>query len=170
MGSITTMKMGVKRDGTITAKETSIIGEEGAYATSTALAIMNATTMRHDNLYRFQNVKTVSNMLYTNKPPTAAFRGFGNVKGHFALESMMDMLAEKIGMDPAAFRLKNALRTGDTSVHGWEIRSGGLPECIEKATQSLDWKQKKENIPLKKLRNLRSNGKKRNHCNMEETG
>jgi len=99
--------------------------------------------MRHESLYRFSNIKTEATLVYTNTTPPAAFRGFGNSQGHFALESMMDMLAEGIGMDPVGLRLKNATRTGDTTVHGWVIRSCGLSQCIEKSAESIDWRRKR---------------------------
>ncbi|MFC2019321.1 xanthine dehydrogenase family protein molybdopterin-binding subunit [Chloroflexota bacterium] len=139
------VRMGVKRDGTITAKETRITGNCGAYYHPITDAVLNTTALRHESLYRFSNVKTEVTLVYTNRYPSGAFRGFGNPEGHFALESMMDMLAEGIGMDPAEFRLKNVVRSGDITVHGWEIRSCGISECIKKATESANWKRKRAN-------------------------
>ena len=141
--AIVEMKMGAKRDGTIVAKETKVIANQGAYGTSVGKAILTVTAMRHENFYRFTNIKTDARLVYTNLVPPGPMRGFGNAEGHFALESLIDMLAEKLGMDPVEFRLKNILHTGETSVHGWIIRSGGLEECIRKASEAIDWKDKR---------------------------
>ncbi len=143
MPVIIEVKIGVKRDGTIIAKKTRVIGDSGSYFSIIALSILSVAMMRHESLYKFNNLKTEALLVYTNRVPTCSMRGFGNQVGHFALESIMDQLAEGIGMDPAEIRLKNAIKTGDTSVHGWVIRSGGLTECIQKSTNSAGWKAKR---------------------------
>ena len=137
------MKIGVKKDGTLIAKQTKVIGDSGAYFSVIALSMLSVAMMRHESLYRFNNVKTEAFLVFTNRVPTCSMRGFGNQTGHFALESLMDQLAEGIDMDPAEIRLKNAIKTGDTSIHGWVIRSGGLTECIQKSVKSADWKRKR---------------------------
>ena len=71
--------------------------------------------------------------MYTNNPPAGAFRGFGVLQSAFAVESMMDMLAEELGMDPVELRRKNALRVGSVTNTGQVLRdSVGLVECIDK--------------------------------------
>jgi CO/xanthine dehydrogenase Mo-binding subunit len=137
------LKMGIKRDGTVVAKQTKVIGDAGAYRNPTTTSIISVASIRNESLYRFNNIKTDVTLVYTNRVPTGQFRGFGNAQGHFALESMMDMLAEGISMDPAELRLKNAIRTGDISIHGWVMESCGLSECIEKTVKSTSWKEKK---------------------------
>lgn len=134
--------MGIKKDGTLVAKKTRAIADNGAYS-SFAPSILNTIAMRHDNAYRFTNLQTEAYLVYTNQVPTGAFRGFGNPQLIFAVESMLDMLAEKAGIDPVEIRLKNASRTNDVTVHGWKIRSGGLQECIERASTEIEWKEKK---------------------------
>jgi CO/xanthine dehydrogenase Mo-binding subunit len=62
------------------------------------------------------------------------------------MESMLDQLADGIRMDPEEIRLKNAIKTGDTSVHGWVIRSGGLTECIKKSIDKSGWKEKRTGV------------------------
>ena len=143
MPTVIELKMGVKRDGTVVAKQARVLGDAGAYHDPVTLAVLSVVMIRHDNLYRFTNLKAEAALVYTNRVPTGQLRGFGNAQGHFALESVMDMLSEGIGMDPAELRLKNAIRTDDISVHGWVMKSCGLTECIEKATESTGWKEKK---------------------------
>jgi CO/xanthine dehydrogenase Mo-binding subunit len=137
-----TVKMGAAADGRITAKDTRIIADNGA-ASLYAPTIVDTTSTRVDTLYRFKNLHVVTDLVYTNKIPTSAFRGFGNPQAHFAVESMMDILAEKLGMDPVDIRLKNATQPGDVSAHGWIVHSCGLSETIERARMEIDWDKKR---------------------------
>ncbi len=76
--------------------------------------------------------------MYTNNPPAGAFRGFGVLQSAFAVESMMDMLAETLGMDPVELRRKNALRVGSITNTGQLLRdSVGLLECIDKVDAEM---------------------------------
>ncbi len=138
-------KLGAKKDGTITAEHVKVIGDGGARASAICQGIMIALALRSDAIYRFTNVKWELRAAWTNKTPTANFRGFGSAQPTFARESMMDILAEKLGMDTAELKLKNAIRTGDVTVHGWPINSGGLTDCIKKTTESAGWKEKRAN-------------------------
>jgi xanthine dehydrogenase molybdenum-binding subunit len=76
--------------------------------------------------------------MYTNNPPAGAFRGFGVTQSCFAVESMMDMLADKLGLDPVEIRLKNALRLGSVTNTGQLLReSVGLVECINRVKSEI---------------------------------
>lgn len=143
MPTVIYMKLGAKKNGLFTAKETRVLGDAGAYFAPVIASILSVVMIRHENLYRFENIKTEGDLVFTNRVPTGEFRGFGNPQGHFAMESLIDRLAEKIGMDPAEMRLKNAIRSGDISVHGWDMKSSGLTECIEKAMALSNWKEKR---------------------------
>jgi CO/xanthine dehydrogenase Mo-binding subunit len=134
------MKLGVRKDGTLAAKQTEIIADNGAYI-NYGHAIMLSSAHRHDNLYRIQNIATKARLVYTNKVATGCFRGFGNPQIHFAYESILDMAAEKLGIDPAELRLINASQPGDVTPHGWKLLSCGLSECIEKTTEAANWKE-----------------------------
>lgn len=136
------LKLGAKKDGTLTAKEASVIGAAGGRGVY-SMVIVATACYRVDSLYHFQNLKTRGVTVYTNTIPTGCFRGFGNAQMTFALESSMDMIAETIGMDPAELRIKNGIKTGEVSIHGWKIGSSGLEECIRKATDVSDWKEKR---------------------------
>lgn len=136
------LKIGVKRNGTLLAKEAKIIANTGAYASLGPSALATAAT-RADCLYRFQYVRNDAYLVYTNMIPAGAFRGLGNVQSHFAAECMIDEIAKRLEMDPVELRLMNATRKGDLTVHGWEIRSCGLSECIQKAAQVASWTLKR---------------------------
>ncbi len=135
------MKLGFK-DGLITAKEARVIADNGAY-NNWAHLIMVAGCHRQDALYKYQDIHIVADLVYTNKPPTGCFRGFGNPQMTFALEQMMDMAAQRLGNDPAELRLRNARHLGDPHPHGWRIQSCGLSECIEAATEKIGWNEKR---------------------------
>ncbi|MFQ5914863.1 MAG: xanthine dehydrogenase family protein molybdopterin-binding subunit [Nitrospinota bacterium] len=140
MPTKTYLKMGLRKDGTIAAKETRIYGNNGACSCLSPEVIQCMAT-RMDSLYRMENVKTDAYLVYTNLLPAGAFRGFGNVQMAFALESQLDVLAKKLGMDPAELRLRNVIRQGETSVHGWQMDSCAIDECIKKAVAAVDWKR-----------------------------
>jgi CO/xanthine dehydrogenase Mo-binding subunit len=81
--------------------------------------------------------------VYTNNVPGAAFRGFGAPQALFMAESQMNKLAEKLGMDPVEFRLKNALRDGDLMSFGTPVPSKvSIVKCIEAARDKFNWKKK----------------------------
>ena len=138
------LKVGVKRDGTICAKEMHLIADNGAYSHYAPLIADSMVVFNYtDALYRCSNIKSKGDLVYTNKLPSHAFRGFGNPQLAFALESQMNIIAEKLNMDPMELRLKNATQQGDITAHGWHIRSCGLSDCIKQATEHIDWKKKR---------------------------
>lgn len=136
------LKLGAKKDGTLTAKEVKVIGAAGGRAVY-SMVIVATACYRVDSLYRFRNLRTEGLTVYTNTVPTSCFRGFGNAQMTFALESSMDMIAQAIGMDPAELRLINGHQRGDISIHGWKIGSCGLAECIRRATEASGWNAKR---------------------------
>ena len=147
------MKAGCKKDGTLQAKETEVIADSGAYLNYGPGILLSAAS-RHDNLYRLKNIRTNGYLVYTNKVATGPFRGFGCPQSFFALESIIDMLADEIGMDPADFRLKNASRSGDVTPHKWYFGSCGLSEAIERSAEKANWYSKRRAYPAKRSGDL----------------
>ncbi len=139
------LKMGFKKDGTIVAKSSVIIADTGSSA-GTAPSVLAAAAVRPDNLYRIANIKCLANLVYTNKAPRGPFRGYGNTETTFAQESMIDMAAERLGIDPVELRLKNATQKGDVTAHGWIINSCGLSESLQRAAEESGWKQKRQRV------------------------
>jgi CO/xanthine dehydrogenase Mo-binding subunit len=137
-----TCKLGVKRDGTIVAKQMSGIFDTGAYADD-GPGVTGFGTLMGRGPYRIPHFKLEGLCVYTNKVKSGAFRGFGNPQTAFASESVMDMAAREIGMDPLEFRLKNALKPGDLSVGGQVLQSVGIQECLTKAADAVGWKEPK---------------------------
>ncbi len=137
------IKLGVSKDGVITGKDVRVVGGAGARVVY-AQAIVSTACYRVDSLYRFKHVRSKGYTVYTNTVPTSCFRGFGNAQMTFVLESAMDMIADQLNMDPAELRIKNGIGPNEVSVHGWEIASCGLKDCILKATETSNWQDKRQ--------------------------
>ena len=131
------VKIGACRDGRITAVETELYGDSGAYA-SLGEKVMARATTHSSGPYDVPNVAADCYAMYTNNPPAGAFRGFGVTQSAFAVESMLDMLAERLGMDPVELRRMNALRVGSATNTGQVLReSVGLLDCIERVAAEV---------------------------------
>ena len=130
------IKLGFSRNHAMLCKEMYIIADNGAYSWAAPKITLNMS-MRTDCLYRFKATRVQSKLVYTNTTPTSGFRGYGNAQAHFALESMIDICSRKMGVDPTELRLKNASQQGDTTLHGWELRSCGLSDCLKKAWSGI---------------------------------
>jgi CO/xanthine dehydrogenase Mo-binding subunit len=125
-----TIKTGAKKDGTIVARRIDILLDGGAYASESPFVILKAM-VHAAGPYRVDNIRVDATAVYTNKTYCGAMRGFGVPQVTFASESQMDELAGKIGMDPVALRLKNALRAGDATATGQSYdKSVGLVQTI----------------------------------------
>ncbi|PWH12418.1 MAG: aldehyde oxidoreductase [Anaerolineae bacterium] len=132
-----TVKIGAKQDGTLTAIQTELYGDTGAYASLGEKVLTRATT-HSAGPYLVPHVHADCYAMYTNNPPAGAFRGFGVLQSAFAIESAMDMLAERLGLDPIELRRKNALRPNTETSTGQVLReSVGLVECIDRVTEAM---------------------------------
>src|SRR6202142_1229464 len=126
------VKIGAKKDGHLTAVDTELYGDTGAYA-SLGEKVMTRATTHSAGPYDIPYVRADCYAMYTNNPPAGAFRGFGVTQSAFAVESTMDMLAEKLGIEPVELRRMNALHVGSITNTGQTLRdSVGLTECINK--------------------------------------
>lgn len=104
--------LGANRDGTLLALDVEVHLDTGAYA-SLGPAVGSLLTEMVPGAYRIPHVRVRTMVTYTNCPFSGAMRGFGSPQAHFATESLIDMLAAKIGMDPLELRRKNILKAGD---------------------------------------------------------
>jgi CO/xanthine dehydrogenase Mo-binding subunit len=130
-------RMGCDRDGHITFADVSIDSDVGAYATLSPIVLFRST-FHAAGPYRVDHVRVLTRGYYTNTAPKGAFRGFGTPQVVFACEAMIDELAERTGMDPIAFRLRNALRPGDATASGQVLEdSVGCTATLEKADAIL---------------------------------
>ena len=147
-------KWGATKDGKVIAVENEIIGDGGAYM-YTSNKVLGNSAITSTGAYNIPNVKTDVYGVYTNNVPGAAFRGFGAPQALFMAETQMNKLAEKLGMDPVEFRLKNALKDGDLMGVGTPSPSPvSVTECIKAARDKFEWK--KDNGPSTKDNHRRS--------------
>jgi CO/xanthine dehydrogenase Mo-binding subunit len=137
------MKTGVKRDGTLVARECEIHLDTGAYA-EIGPRVAKKSGYTAAGPYRIPNLKIDSYSVYTNKPPAGAFRGFGVSQSAWAVESQMDIIAAALNMDPLELRKKNGYDEGDRFVTEEKLRAVGLKECLDQVAKSIGWKEKNE--------------------------
>ncbi len=128
-----TLKAGVKKDGTLTALQLTNVSTPGAYASGTSVGFQVA------ELYKCPNVLVTERGYYSNAGRGRPFRAPGFPPGNWPLEQMMDMLAEKIGMDPVELRLKNF--TGVSQTRNMPYTSSGLRECLIEGAKAFGWKE-----------------------------
>lgn len=131
------VKIGAKKDGRILAVETELYGDTGAYA-SLGDKVMTRATTHSAGPYDVPHVKGDCYAMYTNNPPAGAFRGFGVTQSAFAIESMIDMLAEALEIDPVDIRQMNVLQVGSVTNTGQLLtESVGLGACVEQVKTAL---------------------------------
>ena len=150
-----TMKLGATKDGALTGIEMHIMSDSGAYYShsgTTALVNMQHTL----GLFRCPNIHGDMEIIYTNTPTSSGFRGYGNAEGAFILQQGMDMLAEKAGMDPVEFRLRNVKEVGEPSFFiPKALEHCALKECIEEGAKEIGWEEKWKGWGDKKTGRLR---------------
>ncbi len=140
-GSSMTVKIGVKRDGRIVAADGLFKFQAGAFPGS---PVMNACMCAFAP-YDIPNARTVGYDVVCNRPKSAAYRAPGSPISAFAVESVIDVLAQKLGMDPLELRYKNAARAGTQMVYGPKLSHNGYAETVEALLKHPAWK-----APLKK--------------------
>ncbi|MCJ7566696.1 MAG: molybdopterin-dependent oxidoreductase [Anaerolineales bacterium] len=132
------VKVGAQTNGRIVAIETELYGDTGAYA-SLGEKVMTRATTHSTGPYDVEHVHADCYAMYTNNPPSGAFRGFGVTQSVFAIESIIDMLAEELDINPIELRRMNALHVGSITNTGQELNeSVGLVECINRVEQEIN--------------------------------
>ena len=136
------MRTGCTRDGTLTFRSADVLLDNGAYTSwgPTIPVIMMRTTSGH---YRVPVVDFKAQAIYTNNPYAGSFRGYGNVQTTWATAQQMDMLADMLDMEPLAFHLKNAQRSGETTPQKSFLRECALVECLQTAADASDYSRKR---------------------------
>jgi CO/xanthine dehydrogenase Mo-binding subunit/aerobic-type carbon monoxide dehydrogenase small subunit (CoxS/CutS family) len=138
------IKTGARRDGRLTALQMHVVSNTGAYGNH-SLAVLNHACGECISVYNCDNKKIDAFAVYTNTVPAGAFRGYGLPQTNFAVESAMDELARKIGMDPVEFRERNIVHPGDPMIstgsdegHDVEYGSYGLDQCLRLVKEAMD--------------------------------
>jgi xanthine dehydrogenase YagR molybdenum-binding subunit len=137
--NIMKLKAGVKKDGTLTALHLTCTGESGAYPADGARLV----DFQIKELYTCPNVKSEATDLYINAGPARPFRAPGHPQGAWALEQMLDALAEAIQMDPVELRLKNIPTFSQSKPGNPPFTSTGLKQCLEEGAKAFGWQEKR---------------------------
>ena len=156
------MKTGVKSDGTITANEMRVLSDTGAYGCH-ALTVTGNTGHKAMALYvgdgpyrESPNIRFYADIVYTNTPPSGAYRGYGVPQGFWPVERHMERITRELNLDPLQFRLKNALRAGELHPFStsWSegrepmpeiINTCGLEDCVRQGKAGVGWDAKFKN-------------------------
>lgn len=132
------MKTGAGKDGRLQAMECRILCDTGAYG-SYGIAVASRAAVHAAGPYEIEHVDTEALCVYTNNPVAGAMRGFGTPQIAFAHESQMDLLAEKLGMDPFEIRRRNALQVGSVTATGQKLAASvGIGECLDAVKKSYE--------------------------------
>jgi CO/xanthine dehydrogenase Mo-binding subunit len=134
-------KWGATREGKLVAAEIRVVADGGAYCYTTNKVLGN-TTATCAGVYVIPNVKVDVDGVYTNNPPSGAFRGFGSPQAIFAAEMQMNKLAQALNMDPLELRLKNLLGEGSLTPMGTPLPEGvSLAEVAGRCARAAGWQQ-----------------------------
>jgi putative selenate reductase molybdopterin-binding subunit len=147
-----TLKTGVMEDGTIVANAMYALSDTGGSGTH-AMTVAGNTGHKGMAIYNAPNIKFHADIVYTNKVPSGAFRGYGVPQGFWAVEQHMEYIAREMGLDPLAFRLQNAIQAGEEHPiskiwsEGREgaaeiIHTCGLPQCVEQGAAAIRWSER----------------------------
>ena len=140
------LKLGLRRDGRITAVECECDQRGGAHSGYGVVTILYAGSMLYA-IYDLHNVKYVGRRALTNTPPCGAFRGHGTVDIRFAFESLLDQMAAELGLDPLAVRRANYLAAPTFTDNDLMVASYGLPECVDWVERESGWTARKGKLP-----------------------
>ncbi|MDI3299306.1 MAG: xanthine dehydrogenase family protein molybdopterin-binding subunit [Bacillota bacterium] len=132
------LKMGARRDGSLTALQARLVFDSGAEPGSP----VGIAALLLGGTYRVANLDIAGYEVLTHKSPAGAYRGPGAPQAYFALESHMDRLARRLELDPLDFRLRNAVREGDPRPDGRPWPRLGLVECLERLRDHPLWKER----------------------------
>lgn len=147
------MTVGADKEGNIKAIDMGILSDTGAYGEHALTVYMVAASKTLPLYNRVDAVRFGGQVVYTNHTPAGAFRGYGAIQGNFAQESIIDQLAEKVGMDPVEFRQKNMIKEGETSPIFKKMGEGSegvamivenckLDYCVNRGLELINWKEK----------------------------
>jgi CO/xanthine dehydrogenase Mo-binding subunit len=137
------VKIGAKGDGALVACEIECWANTGAYA-DCGPGVAQKMGFAAAGPYRIPHAKVDSRCVYTNLPPNGAFRGYGQMQSTWARERTMDLLAEKLGMDPLELRMKNILEDGDTYCTGETMHDVHFKELLQNAADAVRWSEGRE--------------------------
>ena len=135
------LKVGATKDGKLTACACEAVQTGGAYACYGIITVLyNGAFL--NSIYDLPAIKYDGYRVYTNTPACTAMRGHGGVNIRFAFESIMDLIAEKLGIDPFEVRRRNLLTAPTETINGVKINTYGLPQCLDWVEQASGWRER----------------------------
>ncbi len=143
------MKIGMTKDGKMTACDCVVEQTGGAFAGYGIVTILYAGSLLNA-IYDIPAVRYNGFRIYTNTPACGAMRGHGTVDVRHAFESVTDMMAEELGLDPFAVRRTNLLEAPIRTINDLEVTSYGLPECLDWVEEACGWKERAGKMPAGK--------------------
>ncbi len=142
----TRIKIGLTRDGRITACECHSVQRGGAYAGYGIVTILYAGALLN-GLYDIPAVRYEGYRVYTNTPPCGAMRGHGTVNVRHAFETLLNAMAKELDLDPFEVRRRNLLEAPTETPNGLKVLSYGLPECLERVERASGWRERIAKLP-----------------------
>ncbi|MCK4722681.1 MAG: xanthine dehydrogenase family protein molybdopterin-binding subunit, partial [Dehalococcoidia bacterium] len=146
------LKVGAKKDGTLTAMDMRAVDGVGAYVSGTSICKLSCGFFM--SMYNCPNKRFDGRTVYTNTPPLGSMRGAGNPQQNFAVEQTIDIIAEKLNLDPVEIRLKNHLGVGHT-FYGQgpdvycTVQSDGTEQLVREGAKRIGWEHRTTITPYK---------------------
>lgn len=140
------LKLGMTKDGRLTACACEVVQAGGAYGGYGIVTILYAGALLN-GLYDIPAVKYDGYRVYTNTPPCGAMRGHGTVDVRHAFECLLDTMAAELNIDPMALRRRNLLSAPTKTINDLMITSYGLPQCLDWAEEASGWQARKDALP-----------------------
>ena len=140
-GATITLKMAAKKDGQITAVTGKFIYDSGAFPEMSNTMFVSVSAFGQ---YKLSNLKVEAMDVITNKVPSTFYRAPAMSQAHFAIESSIDMIAEKLDIDPLQLRIRNASEEGDKLLIGEPLSRVGFKETLQRMADYLNRKEKPE--------------------------
>jgi len=140
------MKLGLTKEGKITACHAKVVQRGGAYGGYGTITSLYSGALLHA-IYDIPNIKYDGLRVYTNTPACGAMRGHGTVNIRFAFESLLNNMADELNLDAIAVRRSNLLDAPFVTLNGLKALSYGLPECLDWVEQASGWKEKSKKLP-----------------------
>jgi carbon-monoxide dehydrogenase large subunit len=138
------IKTAGQRDGRLVAREMEVIWDAGAAADLGVSVSLLAGAVGASGPYQVPNLWVDTYLVYTNTVNPTALRGMGMQQVCWAVESQMDMIAQRLGLDAVEFRMMNAVEEGSRSATGEVLQSVSVKECLAKVVEALEWGKKPE--------------------------
>ncbi len=142
----TRLRIGLKKTGEITAVDAEVVQRGGAYAGYGLVTILYAGALLHA-LYTVGAIRYQGLRIYTNLPPCGAMRGHGAVNVRFAFESLLDEMADELGLDPFALRRANLIAPPYRTLNDLQVNSYGLSSCLDAVEAASGWRDRRGRMP-----------------------